>query len=224
MQLLSKVKSRLCSRTSKCSAWGSLLTVFTTSFWPSRSRKRGGYTTSFMHVFNTNKVPRVVLVFLLAGTHFGNKKESPSHTRQVWPALLVRLDQHPATIRVPVITTSTNTLWMDRIRRGYVGLIQRVWKEALGSTGPLLPHASNHHSEAILSILYQWWCITWFWVDTAGSRGTAAPTKRGIRRNWPKIPTHNWPRSKHQDCPWWKAAHYRCGRTWRCDRACLPPP
>jgi hypothetical protein len=27
--------------------------------------------TSFMHVFNTNKVPRVVLVFLLAGAHFG---------------------------------------------------------------------------------------------------------------------------------------------------------
>jgi hypothetical protein len=27
--------------------------------------------TSFMHIFNTNKVPRVVLVFLLAGTHLG---------------------------------------------------------------------------------------------------------------------------------------------------------
>jgi hypothetical protein len=32
----------------------------------------------------------------------------------------------PATIRVPTITTSTNTLCMDRIHRGYVGLIQRV--------------------------------------------------------------------------------------------------
>jgi hypothetical protein len=61
--------------------------------------------TSFMHVFNTDKVPRVVLVFLLAGTHLGDKKESLSHTSQVrpnqqvrpallvWPALLVRPDQ-----------------------------------------------------------------------------------------------------------------------------------
>jgi hypothetical protein len=29
--------------------------------------------TSFMHVFNTNKVPRVVLVFLLVGIHLGIK-------------------------------------------------------------------------------------------------------------------------------------------------------
>jgi hypothetical protein len=41
------------------------------NFRPSKSRKREGYMTSFMHVFNTNKVPRVVLVFLLAGTHLG---------------------------------------------------------------------------------------------------------------------------------------------------------
>jgi hypothetical protein len=30
--------------------------------------------TSFMHVFNTNKVQRVVLVFLLAGTNLGIKR------------------------------------------------------------------------------------------------------------------------------------------------------
>jgi hypothetical protein len=130
MQLLSKAKSRLCSRTSKCSAWGSLLTVLTTSFRPSKSRKREGYMTSFIHVFNTNKVPRVVLVFLLVGTHLGIKRESLSHTRQVrpnqqvQPAQLVWPTLHPATIRVPTITTSTNTLWMDRIHRGYVGLIK----------------------------------------------------------------------------------------------------
>jgi hypothetical protein len=40
-----------------------------------------------------------VLVLLLAGTHFGDKKKSPSHTRQVRPnqqvrpSLLVRPDQ-----------------------------------------------------------------------------------------------------------------------------------
>jgi hypothetical protein len=51
-----------------------LLTVLTTSFRPSKSRKRGGYMTSFMHVFNTNKVPQVVLLFLLASTHLGIKR------------------------------------------------------------------------------------------------------------------------------------------------------
>jgi hypothetical protein len=82
--------------------------------------------TNFMHVFNTNKVPRVVLVFLLAGTHLGIKRESPSHTKQVRPNQQVRSALHPATIRVPAFTTSTNTLWMERIHRGYVGLIRRV--------------------------------------------------------------------------------------------------
>jgi hypothetical protein len=111
-----------------------------------------------------------------------------------------------------VITTSTNTLGMDRIHRAYVGLIQRVWKKALGSTGPLL-HASNHHSKAILSIPYQWRCITRLWVDTARSRDTTALIECGIWQSRPRIPTHNRPRSEHQDRPWWKAAHHRCGRT-----------
>jgi hypothetical protein len=134
-------------------------------------------------------------------------------------ALLVRPDQqvrpalHPTTIWVPTITTSTNTLRMDRIHRGYVGLIRRVWKEALGSTGPLL-HASNRHSEAILSIPYQWRCITLLWVDTTGSRDTIAPTKCGIWRNRSRIPTRNWPRSEHQDHPRRMAVNHRCGRAW----------
>jgi hypothetical protein len=82
--------------------------------------------TSFMHIFNTYKVPRVVLVFLLAGTHLGIKKESSCHTGKVWPDQQVRPALHPATVLVLVITTSTNTLGMDRIHRAYVGLIQRV--------------------------------------------------------------------------------------------------
>jgi hypothetical protein len=75
---------------------------------------------------------------------FGIKRESPGHTRQVRPnqqvrpALLVRPDQqvqptllmrpalHSASIRLPVITTSANTLCMNRIHRGYVGFIQWV--------------------------------------------------------------------------------------------------
>jgi hypothetical protein len=166
---------------------------------------------------------------LVTGTRLGIKREPPSHTKQVRlnqqvrPALLVRPALHPATIRVPAITTPTSTLWMERIHRGYVGLIQRVWKEALGSTGPLL-HASHRHSAAILSIPYQWRCITRLWVDTARSRYTAAPTKRGIRRNRPRIPTHNRPRSEHQGRPQWMAVDRRCGRTQRCGRAWLPPP
>jgi hypothetical protein len=75
---------------------------------------------------------------LVTGTRLGIKREPPSHTKQVrlnqqvrptllvQPTLLVRPALHPATIRVPVITTPTSTLWMERIHRGYVGLIQRV--------------------------------------------------------------------------------------------------
>jgi hypothetical protein len=184
---------------------------------------------SFMHVFSTNKVPRVVLEILYKGTHLGIKRKSPGHTRKalpnqpvrpallVWPALLVRPALHPATARVQATITSTNTLWMDRIHRGYVGFIQRVWKEELGSMGPPL-HATNHHSEAILSIPYHWQCITRFWVNMARSSDTAAPTKRPIRWNRPREPTHNRPRSKHQDRPQRMAANHRCDCAW------LPPP
>jgi hypothetical protein len=62
---------RLCSRTSKRLAWGSLLTVLTTKIQPSKPRVREKYMTSFMHVFSTNKVQRVVLWFSWVGTHFG---------------------------------------------------------------------------------------------------------------------------------------------------------
>jgi hypothetical protein len=67
----SEAKSRLCSRTSKRLAWGSLLTVLTTKIRPSKPRVREEYTTSFMHIFGTNKVPWVVLWFSWVGTHFG---------------------------------------------------------------------------------------------------------------------------------------------------------
>jgi hypothetical protein len=49
-------------------------------------------------------------------------------------------------------------------------------------------------------------------------------TKCGIWRNRPRIPTHNRPRRKHQDCPQQMAVNRRCGRTSRCGRAWLPPP
>jgi hypothetical protein len=66
-------KSRLCSRTRKRLTWGSLLTVLTTKIWPSKPRVWEEYTTSFKHIFDTNKVPRVVLQFLWTGTHLGGK-------------------------------------------------------------------------------------------------------------------------------------------------------
>jgi hypothetical protein len=40
-----------------------LLTVLTTKIRPSKPQVREEYTTSFMHIFYTNKVPRVVLQF-----------------------------------------------------------------------------------------------------------------------------------------------------------------
>jgi hypothetical protein len=69
-----EAKSRLCSRMSKHLAWGSCLTVLTTKIWLSKPRVREGYTTSFMHIFDTNKVPWVVLQFLWTGTHLGEKR------------------------------------------------------------------------------------------------------------------------------------------------------
>jgi hypothetical protein len=39
----------------------SLLMVLTTKFRPLKPRVREEYKTSFMHIFGTNKVPRVVL-------------------------------------------------------------------------------------------------------------------------------------------------------------------
>jgi hypothetical protein len=50
-----------------------MLTVLTTKFRPSKPRVQEEYTTSFMHIFDTNKVPQVVLQFLWIGTHLGGK-------------------------------------------------------------------------------------------------------------------------------------------------------
>jgi hypothetical protein len=51
----------------------SLLTVLTIKIRPSKPRVRKKYTTSFMHIVDTNKVPRVVLQFVRTGTHLGRK-------------------------------------------------------------------------------------------------------------------------------------------------------
>jgi hypothetical protein len=64
---------------SKRLAWGSLLTVLTTKIRSSKPRVREEYTTSFMHIFYTNKVPRVVLQFLWTGTHLGGNGANVPH-------------------------------------------------------------------------------------------------------------------------------------------------
>jgi hypothetical protein len=74
-----EAKYRLCSRTSKHLAWGSLLTVLTTKFRLSKPWIREEYTTRFMHIFGTNKVPWVVLWFLWVGTHLGGKRNHVPH-------------------------------------------------------------------------------------------------------------------------------------------------
>jgi hypothetical protein len=56
-----------------------VLTVLTTKIRPSKPRVREKYTTSYMHIFDTNKVPRVVLQFLWTGTHLGGKDTNEPH-------------------------------------------------------------------------------------------------------------------------------------------------
>jgi hypothetical protein len=74
-----EAKSRLCSRTSKHLTWGSLLMVLATKIRQSKPRVREEYTTSFMHIFGTNKVPRVVLQFSWTSTHLGGKGTNMPH-------------------------------------------------------------------------------------------------------------------------------------------------
>jgi hypothetical protein len=59
--------------TTNSSTYSALLTVLTSKIRPSKPQVREEYTTSFMHIFYTNKVPRVVLQFLWTGTQLGGK-------------------------------------------------------------------------------------------------------------------------------------------------------
>jgi hypothetical protein len=52
-----------------------MLMVLTTKFRPSKPRVREDFTTSFVHIFYTKKVPRVVLQFLWTCTHLGGKRD-----------------------------------------------------------------------------------------------------------------------------------------------------
>jgi hypothetical protein len=85
-----------------------MLMVFTTKFRPSKPQVQEEYTTSFMHIFYTNKVPRVVLQFLWTGTHLGGKWNQRATrarhdrtTRHGWPCRCGRPGRCGRTCSVP---------------------------------------------------------------------------------------------------------------------------
>jgi hypothetical protein len=121
---------------------GSLLTVLTTKIRSSKPRVREEYTTSFMHIFYTNKVPQVVLQFLWTGTHLGEKRNkratqamnsrTSSHDRPFrggrpgrcgWPCQ-VQSHLPRATSSVPITSFPACTTWMNKIDQGNVDLIE----------------------------------------------------------------------------------------------------
>jgi hypothetical protein len=114
----------------------SLLTILTTKFQPSKPRVREEYTTSFMHIFYTNKVPRVVLQFLWVDTHLGGKRNQratrarhgrtsrkgrPCRCGRPWQ---VRSHLPRATSSIPITSFPACTTWMNKINQGNVGLIE----------------------------------------------------------------------------------------------------
>jgi hypothetical protein len=56
-----------------------VLTVLTSKIRASKPQVRAEYTTSFMHIFYTNKVLRVVLQFLWTGTNLGGNGANVPH-------------------------------------------------------------------------------------------------------------------------------------------------
>jgi hypothetical protein len=99
-----------------------LLTVLTTKIRPSKPRVE--YTTSFMHIFYTNKVPQVVLQFLWTGTHLGGEMEPTCHTSQARLHHQARLHLPSATSPVPIKSFPVCTTWMNEIDQGNVSLIE----------------------------------------------------------------------------------------------------
>jgi hypothetical protein len=119
-----------------------VLTVLTTKFRPSKPRVREEYTTSFMHIFYTNKVPGVVLQFLWTGLQLGGKwnqratrarhGRTTRHGRPCkcnWPGRCgrpcqVRPHLPRATCLVPNTSFPACTTWMNEIDQGNIGLIE----------------------------------------------------------------------------------------------------
>jgi hypothetical protein len=135
------------------------LTVITTKIRPSKPRVREEYATSFMHIFDTNKVPRVVLQFLWIGTHLGGKwsqcatrarhGRTTRHGRPCrcgrpgkcgrpcWCSRPCQVQPHlpRATSSVPNASFPACTTWMNEIDQGNISLIESMKFWLLGSMG-----------------------------------------------------------------------------------------
>jgi hypothetical protein len=152
-----------------------------------------------MHIFSTNKVPRVVLWFSWVGTHFGrNWNKHATRARHGRPTKHGRpfrcgrpCQVRPHLPRGSCLVQSTSSLagttWMNEIDQGNVGLIEWMRLGSLGSMGPLVRpfNRHNHHSKEILGILEWWRFITRHGVGPAAPRGPAAPPNRHTGRNRP---------------------------------------
>jgi hypothetical protein len=143
-----------------------LLTVLTTKFPLSKPWVGEEYTTRFMHIFYTNKVPRVVLQFLWIGTHLGGKRNqratrarhgrTTTHGRSCRCGRPCQLRPHLPRATSPVLITffPVCTTWMNEIDQGNVSLIEWMKLWSLGSMGPPLRPINHHnrHSKTILSV------------------------------------------------------------------------
>jgi hypothetical protein len=125
----------LCSRKRKRLARGSLLMVLTTKFRPSKPWVREENTTSFMHIFGTNKVPRVVLQFSWIGTHLGGRNQPATRARHgrttmqgqpCWCDRPCQVQPHlpRATSSVPITAFPACRTWMNEIDQQNVSLIE----------------------------------------------------------------------------------------------------
>jgi hypothetical protein len=179
-----------------------------------------------MHIFDTNKVPRVVLHFLWTSTHLGGKEpmchmSQARRHHQAWPVLQVRPALPGATAPAPcpspvqVKSFPACTTWMNKIDQGNVGLIEWMKLWSLGSMGPPLRSINRHncHSKTILSVPGRRWFIPRHRGGTAAPRGPAAPPNRRADQNRLKLPTFNRLRSKDQECPIQGAVDHRADCT-----------
>jgi hypothetical protein len=202
--------------------------------WLSKPQVQEEHTTSFMHIFGTNKVPRVVLWFSWAGTHFernwNQRATRARHSRTTrhgqpcrcgrpcrcgWPCQ-VRPHLPRGSCLVQSTSSPAGTTWMNEIDQGNVGLIKWMRSGSLGSMGPLVRPINHHncHSKAILGIPERRWFITRHRV------GPAAPPNRHTRRNRPMEQTLNHLRSNDLEHTRREAVNHRASRTPGSGRTC----
>jgi hypothetical protein len=177
-----------------------LLTVRTTKIRPSKPRVREEYTTSFMHIFGTNKIPRVVLWFSWVCAHFGrNWNQRATRARHGRPCRCGRPCQvRPHLPHGSCLVQSTfspaDTTYMNEIDQGNIGLIEWMRLGSLGSIGPLVRpiNRHNHYSKEILSIPEWRWFITRHGVGPAAPRGRVHLPTVIAGETDPQLPQEQW--------------------------------